>query len=577
MSSELMSWEHPMPSFMPPSLPADFNFDTPLYEPLMFEQFDPVQAGLAPVQNDTPQSLPMDIDNSGEPSLDAQTSNNAQLIGLSGESDPYLLRQYRYNGNNECQFQTIRMRRVGENECVPVHFMIQQNKLAAKAQPAEDPHTLDVWRREVREMVNDDVGKRLIRLFFKYVQPYFPVLSRERSMRDNDYEPDRIATNLLAAIYGHALPFCIFDDQLCVDVYTPPSADALFRIAWDASRQEYHTPSLSVVQTLLLLVQRRPTNKHVADTPFKWVLMTNAVSIAQTLGLNLDPSSWPLPLWEQRLRRRLAWALFTQEKWLSLNFGRSSHINRDDWDVGRLRLDDFEEYEGSVPSEHFLRLCVLTEVVEDILRDLFSIKSTRALCNSIEATLEVAKPLRIRLSKWFQNLPQGLLDASKNRKAHDLNGQGALHLAYITAKIELFRAMLRPKTDANAQAGSAIRTGAIGVAREVFDFLEALDGSHLEAFWPSYSRTNFTIASNFMLLLFTTSPSVGDAKECLQILASWRALLRIKSRSCDMLNLALLRLDGHYVAGLDKLVELSPSALQAYQEQGGSGANSKIE
>lgn len=45
--------------------------------------------------------------------------------------------------------------------------------------------------------------------------------------------------------------------------------------------------------------------------------------------------------------------------------------------------------------------------------------------------------------------------------------------------------MLRPKNDANAQAGCAIRTGAIAVAREVFDFLETLDAVHLEAFWPS--------------------------------------------------------------------------------------------
>jgi len=154
-----------MPSFMPASLPSDFSFDPPLYEPLMFEQFDPVQAGLVPQQNDTPQSLPMSIDNSMEPSLDAQTCSNAQLVGLSGESDPYLLRQYRYNGNNECRFQTIRMRRMGDNECVPVHFVIQQNDLAAKAQPSENPSSGDSWRKEVKDMVSDDVGKRLIRLY----------------------------------------------------------------------------------------------------------------------------------------------------------------------------------------------------------------------------------------------------------------------------------------------------------------------------------------------------------------------------------------------------------------------------
>lgn len=192
-------------------------------------------------------------------------------------------------------------------------------------------------------------------------------------MRDRDYDPEAFPTWLLAAVYGHALPFCIFDDQLCVEVYTPPSPDSLFKIAGSAVQPNYHTPSLSVIQTLLLLVQRRPTNKHVADTPFKWTLMTDAVSIAQSLGLNLDPSDWPLPLWEQRLRRRLAWAVFTQEKWIALNSGRSSHINPDDWDVSPLTADDFELAEGSddrAYSEHFIQLSVLTETVDDILRDL---------------------------------------------------------------------------------------------------------------------------------------------------------------------------------------------------------------
>lgn len=80
------------------------------------------------------------------------------------------------------------------------------------------------------------------------------------------------------------------------------------------------------------------------------------------------------------------------------------------------------------------------------------------------------------------------------------------------------------------------------------------------------SRTNFTIASNFMIQLFVTSPTSKDAKECLNQLDGWRGLLRIKSRSCDLLNLALLRLDATYVAGIDRLIDLSPAALSAFQE-----------
>jgi len=205
------------------------------------------------------------------------------------------------------------------------------------------------------------------------VQPYFPILSKERSNRDDRYDPDSIATPLLAAIYGHALSFCIFDDQLCVDVYTPPSPDTLFTLAWLACVPGFHTPSLAIVQTLLLLVQRRPTNKHVADTPFKWLLMSNAVSIAQALGLNLDPSDWPMPLWEQRLRKRVAWALYAQEKWLSLNFGRSSHISPDDWDVQELKADDLEDHDlngDTSQPEYFPRLCALSGIVDEILRNL---------------------------------------------------------------------------------------------------------------------------------------------------------------------------------------------------------------
>jgi hypothetical protein len=230
------------------------------------------------------------------------------------------------------------------------------------------------------------------------------------------------------------------------------------------------------------------------------------------------------------------------------------------------------------------------------LKDLFSIKATKALHSSLEATLEVAKPLRIRLTEWYQSLPLGLLpqpspgspDSSRRKSLQqELDGNGSLHLAYITAKIELFRAMLRPRvTDTNATAVSALRTGALAVAREVFEFLEGLNARELEAFWASCkstpglvslqiytdssadARTNFTIASSFMLLLYVTSPNIADAKECLALLNAWRSLLRIKSRSCDLLNLALLRLDGVFVSGIDRLIELSPSAAQAWSESG---------
>ncbi|KAK0922893.1 hypothetical protein LTR91_005088 [Friedmanniomyces endolithicus] len=557
MDHHVPSWDHDMQAFNMPGMvltpglgEPDFGpYDPALYqEPLTFDEFEPVSASETPVDTvdhkdhgpphrspmnassasiltHSPSGLNLPLDTtSGEPSLDNQASSNAQIVGMSGEIDPYLLSRYRYDQYNEATFQSIRIRKMNEasvaDNSVPAFFTIAPNALASKAQPVETTDVMEQYRHEVEDMVNDDVGKRLIRLFYKYVQPYFPVLTREgRYVRDADgiREPRTVSTCILAAIYGHALPFCAWDEKLCVEVYTPPSADALFRIAWLACQPTMHTPSLAVLQTILLLVQRRPTNKHVSDTPVKWVMMTEAVSIAQALGLNRDPTDWPLPSWEIKVRKRLAWATFVQDKWLALNFGRASHIQADDWDVPALAETDFADADREGPDapagfwgQHFAKLAELTVIVDDIMHSLFSLRATKALQGSLDATLEVAKPLRIRLTEWHHRLPAGLLPLAgagvtpssekethrRKSLSHDLDGNCSLYLAYITAKIELFRAMLRPEgTDANKAAVTALRTGALTVAREVHEFLEGLNARELEAFWGSCTFSPLFIPS----------------------------------------------------------------------------------
>ena len=579
MQHGLLGWENGMQPFHVSGIGMTSNmgqpnfgpFDPALYQDttLNYDAFEPMSASTTTAENlanklldhqpqssigtspssqaaQLPASLHLPIDTtSGEPSLDNQDSSNAQIVGMSGESDPYLLARYRYDQYNEAAFQSIRVRRVNEGSTddgsIPTFFSIAHNALASKAQPIEKTDMMEKYRREVEDMVGDDVGKRLIRLFYKYVQPYFPLLAREGKYERDEAgvpEPSSVLTCILAAIYGHALPFCAWDEKLCVEVYTPPSADALFRIAWLACQPLFHTPSLAVLQTVLLLVQRRPTNKHVSDTPMKWIMMTTAVSIAQALGLHRDPSDWPLPSWEIKIRKRLGWAVFVQDKWLSLNFGRSSHIQADAWDVEPLTEDEFPdagrdgpEAQAGFGGQHFIKLCELSVIVDDIMHSLFSLRATKQLHNSLEATLEVAKPLRLRLTEWYQSLPAGLLpqatpespdNARRRSLQHELDGNGSLHLAYITTKIELFRAMLRPRvTDANAAAVSALRTGALAVAKEVLEFLDGLQAQELEAFWASCKSSAISrhdICANACMLTLAqipgpTSPS-HQASSC---------------------------------------------------------------
>jgi len=142
--------------------------------------------------------------------------------------------------------------------------------------------------------------------------------------------------------------------------------------------------------------------------------------------------------------------------------------------------------------EIFCKCQVAVAQGKQVLIKTSSLKSTRALCNSLQSTLEVAKPLRLKLAQWFKEIDKDRLSPISNRKTPDLNGEGSLHLAYITAKIELFRAMLRPRGEENSPAGAALRQGALCLAKETFEFLEALDSSHLEAFWPSCESCSLT-------------------------------------------------------------------------------------
>jgi hypothetical protein len=48
-----------------------------------------------------------------------------------------------------------------------------------------------------------------------------------------------------------------------------------------------------------------------------------------------------LPAWERRLRRRLWWVVYAEDKWRSLMMGRPPYIREDEWDVTDLDDDDF--------------------------------------------------------------------------------------------------------------------------------------------------------------------------------------------------------------------------------------------
>lgn len=174
---------------------------------------------------------------------------------------------------------------------------------------------------------------------------------------------------MLAAIYSITQPFTLFDDYLSIELaYSPPSPQTLTNIAWRSLNDEISEPTILSVQTALILLLQPSKNPLLLESPLKWSLLGLTVSMAQTLGLYLDPSAWNLPAEEIETRKTLSWLVWAVDKWFAFSLGRPSHISKKDWLVTDLNpSSDVTERNNESYTMHFARL---TNILDDVLTEL---------------------------------------------------------------------------------------------------------------------------------------------------------------------------------------------------------------
>ncbi|KAF2741223.1 hypothetical protein EJ04DRAFT_480426 [Polyplosphaeria fusca] len=556
--------------------------------------------GSASHQKLSPTSQHVNAKHSSKPkgfSFALNPTKSAVWVGDTGEADPWLCRRYHYGEkSDDCvlsriTYQRIRPeqnapRRDGVNESYeepPLIFMLPDDQLAEKSEPRVEEGTIEETRKEITDLIPDHVGERMLKLFFRFIYPYFPILSREQMLSGDIQAGIRaLPLSLLAAIYATTLPFMLYDDYLATAVvHSAPSAVRLYRIAWMGINQEIHTPRLSTLQACLLILQRAPTNRYLMDTPWRWSCTAWTVSLANIMGLcKSSPGLVGLPAWERRLRGRLWWAVYVMDKWSLLGAGMPSHINDDNFDVPEPTLDMriVSDYSDSGPSSsagqehtdllavptHFYHLVQLTVILSDIVKAFYSVRATSQTATNLDLALERAKPLRSRLKDWKEESSVAIAQ-SDDESTELLDGNASLRLAYIIAVMTLYRALLRAientpistASEHNATAGrAAILAGTKECAKEAVEFAEDLRSRGAtgvwDAFWHSWSRSNFALATSFLmrvLVNMNATPSqsreeeVGDVRA---LIARWRRVLRLMSGNSGngMTSLALLRLEG---------------------------------
>ena len=272
-----------------------------------------------------------------EVELDTEDDPNPQVLGYSGDMDPHLLQNYRYDSFGAFKFKQLSIQSVCQGS-TPTQFLLSQPGLFSSSRQEmglarSSPEKL---RAELEGVVPLDTGRRLIALFRRFILPQYPIFSD-----DLFPNPESSPPYLLAALYMIAEPFARFDDKLSIELaYESLNSPVLFKLVAEALQYEAHNPGLAVVQTILLVVVRPSANPLILESSLKWSLHGTLIASAQNIGLHHDPSTWNIAPWQVALRRRLSCTIFVVDKWLACSFGRPPLITLDTWLVTALTTAD---------------------------------------------------------------------------------------------------------------------------------------------------------------------------------------------------------------------------------------------
>ena len=426
-------------------------------------------------------------------------------------------------------------------------------------------------------------GQILVDLYFRIIHPSYPIIHKKVFIEKYSRTHREFSAPLLAAVYVLAIQWWDYDPQL--NRFPKPNVEMILKIGLNNYMLEIlKRPKLSAVQAGLLLLQCKhiincktsnglrqqgagstingngssgSINNGDADYS-EWILCSQIVSLAEELGLGLDCNDWKLPKWERGLRKRLAWAVYLEDKWLSLKLARPSHINESNWMVLPLYDQDFPEKhgdgdlkEGSSDIDNgkkiFINLIELSKILSDILNQFYSMKAMKEI-TEIDQVLKLAKPLQLRLRDWFRSLPMELQMSSVQPRK--LCSNGFLQLAYFATELTLHRKITTIIFN-QTKLGNPPSPELVGVCRSAaktrlmasIEFVRDLKQEHIHSFWHCSATSNFTLIGTFAAILLISSSTKEETDFYRDQILNYRWILKISSKGFDQAAEALADLD----------------------------------
>ncbi|KAJ5660703.1 uncharacterized protein N7484_000075 [Penicillium longicatenatum] len=338
---------------------------------------------------------------------------------------------------------------------------------------SDDQHRKILQDRLIRESAlvfpSPTICDTLLHAYFEWFHPCFPIVDRQ-TIR-NAYTEHTISPLLLQAMLFIGVSLCS-DTALHTTGFTNryqakglfyQRAKEIYDVGWE-------TDMIIKLQSLFLMSFWRAGPTEERDVRF-W--LGAATSIAQKKGMHVMSKLPFLGARDQKVWKRIWWALYVREQQTSAALGLPSRIRDEDCEVAELEEADFLEHDISSeifrkpPAAHVPYVIGMAQLAK-LLREVVS--SQYSPCRT--KLDNVSRPvLHQRLLDWESRLPTEMhFQTSTSRDVTFLVGM--LHMAYNNLYVLLYRPIfLLPPSESTSMEGNMALEAATRSTRILEDML----------------------------------------------------------------------------------------------------------
>ncbi|GKZ30766.1 hypothetical protein AbraIFM66950_010199 [Aspergillus brasiliensis] len=198
--------------------------------------------------------------------------------------------------------------------------------------------------------------------------PLYPVIAGTKLLRDwsRGTVPPLLKYSVLfiGAVHTAAEAF----EQL--GAYSKADAlDAIYYKAKQIYDSDTEADRICLIQSMFML-QFRFGSEPCYKNSFWW--SSNAVSLAQTVGLHRSTRHVALPSEDKRLWKKIWWVLFIRDRQISSGTGKPMMIDERDCDVEDLTIEDFVDGESVETAYFTISLVQIARIINEVVRYKYS-------------------------------------------------------------------------------------------------------------------------------------------------------------------------------------------------------------